>query len=135
MPPLNGSLGFNQAIPTNDVTQPNYPITLLNQGNHYLTLTADPTNPNIVYLGSFGGTSTDLYAGSDTGLIRIDTTKIWDAHSLVAPLLLLQRRRRDQLCTRLVQRRFNHHLLHDRSGMSRFRHQPDCVHLQPRLRT
>ena len=35
MPP---AANFNQAIPTNDVTQPNYAITLLNQGNLYLTL-------------------------------------------------------------------------------------------------
>ena len=51
---------FNQAIPTNDVTQPNYAITLLSQGNLYLTLSADPTNPNIVYLGSFGNTVNDV---------------------------------------------------------------------------
>ena len=79
LPPLNGNLGYQQAIPTNDVTQPNYAITLLSQGNLYLTLTTDPTNPNIVYLGSFGG---DNFL-SDTGLIRVDTTNIWDAHALI----------------------------------------------------
>ena len=78
---------FNQAIPTNDVTQPNYAITLLNQGNLYLTLSVDPTNPNIVYLGSFGDTVNEVAGSynaqaSDTGLIRIDTTNIWDAHNL-----------------------------------------------------
>jgi len=78
---------FNQAIPTNDVTQPNYAITLLNQGNLYLTLSVDPTNANIVYLGSFGNTVNDVAGSynaqaSDTGLIRIDTTNIWDAHNL-----------------------------------------------------
>ena len=44
-----------QAIPTNDVTQPNYPITgggqFTAQGNYDLILVADPTNPNVVYLG------------------------------------------------------------------------------------
>ena len=40
----------------------------------------DPTDPSIVYLGSFGG---DDY-NSDTGLIRVNTTNLWDAHSLVA---------------------------------------------------
>jgi len=79
LPPEAGNLGYQQAIPTNDVTQPNYAITLLNQGNLYLTLTTDPTNPNIVYLGSFGG---DNFL-SDTGLVRVDTTNIWDAHALV----------------------------------------------------
>ena len=80
---------FNQAIPTNDVTQPNYAITLLSQGNLYLTLAVDPTNPNIVYLGSFGNTNNDVAGSynaqaSDTGLIRIDTTNIADAHNLNA---------------------------------------------------
>jgi len=79
LPPETGNLGYQQAVPTNDVTQPNYAITLLNQGNLYLTLAADPTNPNIVYFGSFGG---DNFL-SDTGLIRVDTTNIWDAHALV----------------------------------------------------
>ena len=85
-PPANH---FNQAIPTNDVTQPNYAITLLNQGNLYLTLSVDPANPNIVYLGSFGNTNNDVglsynAQASDTGLIRIDTTNIADAHNLNA---------------------------------------------------
>ncbi len=77
LPPINNN---HQAIPTNDVTQQAYPITYLNQGNLYLSLVADPTNPNIVYLGSAGGDN----LLSDTGLIRVDTTNMWDAHSLVA---------------------------------------------------
>ena len=77
LPAINAN---QQALPTNDITQPQYPITFSNEGNAFLTLIADPTNPNIVYLGSFGG---DNYL-SDTGLIRIDTTNIWDAHSLVS---------------------------------------------------
>jgi subtilisin-like proprotein convertase family protein len=72
--------GYQQALATNDVTQPNYAISLLSHGNQYLTLATDPTNPNIAYLGSFGGDNQP----SDTGLIRIDATNIWDAHSLVA---------------------------------------------------
>ena len=86
---LPPAANFNQAIPTNDVTQPNYAITLLNQGNLYLTLSTDPTNPNVVYLGSFGNTVNDVAGtynaqGSDTGLIRIDTTNIFDAYNLDA---------------------------------------------------
>ena len=86
---LPPAANFNQAIPTNDVGQPNYAITLLSQGNLYLTLSVDPANPNIVYLGSFGNTVNDVAGSynataSDTGLIRIDTTNIWDAHNLVA---------------------------------------------------
>ena len=69
-----------QAIPTNDVSQPNYPITgggqFAAQGNYDLILAVDPTNPNVVYLGG----SAD---GGQTALARIDTTNIWDAHSLV----------------------------------------------------
>ena len=86
---------FHQAIPTNDITTgaggpfPTYPITFLNQGNLYLTLSVAPNNPNIVYLGSFGDTvnmvaGTYDGVGSDTGLIRIDTTNIADAHNLAA---------------------------------------------------
>ena len=71
----------DQAIPTNDVTQPNYPITGggafgAGQGNYDLILDTDPTNPNVVYLGG----SLD---GGQTALARVDTTNIWDAHSLV----------------------------------------------------
>ena len=77
LPPVNAD---QQAIATNNITQPTYPITFLNRGNVYFSLIADPTNPNIVYLGSFGG---DNYL-SDTGLIRVDATNVWDAHSLVA---------------------------------------------------
>ena len=69
-----------QAVATNDITKPAYPITFGTQGNQNLALVVDPTNPNIVYLGSFGG---DNYL-SDTGLIRVDVTNMWDAHSLVA---------------------------------------------------
>ena len=80
----------NQAIPTNDVSQPDFPII----GGHPVPAgqlrpspwPSIPTNPNIVYLG---GTAD----GNQTGLIRIDLTDIWDAHSLVAYLRQRQRRR------------------------------------------
>jgi subtilisin-like proprotein convertase family protein len=80
---------FNQAIATNNIADPIYPITLLSQGNLYLTLSVAPNNPNIVYLGSFGDTVDQVSGtyngiGSDTGLIRIDTTNIADAHNLSA---------------------------------------------------
>jgi len=77
LPPLtSGGIAFRQAIATNNVSEPDYNI-LGNQGNYDITLAVDPTNPNITYLGgqlSFG----------QTGLIRIDATTLWDAHSLVA---------------------------------------------------
>ena len=80
--PSNTFLGtaFNEAVPTNDVTQPDYPIlggsgSLPAQGNYDIALTIDPTNPNIVYLGG----SAD---GGATSFVRIDTTSIWDAHNL-----------------------------------------------------
>ena len=50
--------------------------TFAAQGNYDLILTVDPTNPNVVYLGG----SAD---GGQTALARVDTTNIWDAHSLV----------------------------------------------------
>ena len=49
-----------------------------NFGNVDLALTIDPQNPNITYLGGFGGDSYE----SDTGLIRVDATNLQDAHSL-----------------------------------------------------
>ncbi len=76
-----------QAIPTNNVASPNYQVTgqgeFSNTGNNVLTMALDPTNPNIVYLG---GSSTYLDGQPtppETGFIRVDTTNIWDAHSLV----------------------------------------------------
>ena len=71
---------FGQAIATNNVGSPDYGITggpQFNQGNYNLTLAVDPTNPAVVYLGG----SKD---GNQTGLIRVDSTNLWDAHSLVA---------------------------------------------------
>jgi subtilisin-like proprotein convertase family protein len=68
-----------QAIATNDVGQPDYGITggpQFRQGNYNLVLTVDPSDPNIVYMGG----SRD---GNQTGLIRVDATNLWDAHSLV----------------------------------------------------
>ena len=52
------------------------------QGNIDLALTVDPQNPNITYLGGFGG---DTYI-SDTGLIRVDATNVQDDQSLVGVL-------------------------------------------------
>jgi subtilisin-like proprotein convertase family protein len=57
----------------------NYPITDNTQGNVNMTLGTDPTNPNILYLGGFGG---DGY-NSDTGLIRVDLTTMADSHALI----------------------------------------------------
>ena len=82
LPPLNGPGGlYNQAIPTNNVSDPNYAIfgggSFASQGNYDIILTVDPSDPYVVYLGG----SRD---GGQTALIRVDTTNLWDAHSLVA---------------------------------------------------
>ena len=76
---------YNQSVASNAVqnttaggTNVNYPIGDGTQGNVAMTLSTDPTNPNILYLGGFGG---DGY-NSDTGLIRIDITDLFDPHSL-----------------------------------------------------
>jgi subtilisin-like proprotein convertase family protein len=79
LPPVSTSA---QAIPTNDITQSDYAITggagqFTAQGNYDFTLAVDPADPSIVYLG---GTRD----GGQTGLIRIDSSTIWDAHALVA---------------------------------------------------
>ncbi len=71
---------LTQTIPTNDVNFADYSVTgggqFNKEGNNAIVLTVDPTNPNIVYVG--GGA-----APGTTGLVRVDTTNIWDAHSLV----------------------------------------------------
>ena len=59
-------------------TTVNYAITDNTPGQRWtLALTVDPTNPNITYLGGFGGNGYN----SDTGLIRVDATNVFDAHS------------------------------------------------------
>ena len=78
LPPLDG---YNEAVPTT-ATASGTPYNITgdaNLGNVDLALTIDPQNPNITYLGGFGG---DNYE-SDTGLIRVDATNLQDAHSLV----------------------------------------------------
>ncbi len=51
--------------------------TFVHNGNYALTLTIDPTNPNIVYLGG----SEDFQT---SGLIRVDLTDIYDAHNFTS---------------------------------------------------
>jgi subtilisin-like proprotein convertase family protein len=78
--PVAATLFRNVANPSNNPNDANYDPTVSKgfpgTANYNIALTIDPTNPNIVYLG---GTS----IGADSGLIRIDTTKIYDSHSAV----------------------------------------------------
>ena len=46
------------------------------QGNYDIALAVDPTNPNVIYLGGQHAPNTG------TGMVRVDTTAIWDAHNL-----------------------------------------------------
>ncbi len=70
-----------QALPTNDNLSPTYDVlsspTYANAGTN-MALVVDPSNPNIVY---FGGSSDGT---NQSGLVRIDTTKILDSHNLVS---------------------------------------------------
>jgi subtilisin-like proprotein convertase family protein len=82
LPPL---ANYNEAVPvqTGDVnatSTPAYAITDNSFGNVDLAVTVDAQDPNITYLGGFGG---DTY-NSDTGLIRVDATNVADAHNLGA---------------------------------------------------
>ena len=80
LPTLPSFAGYNQAVPTDSASgTTNYNITD-GFGNQDLALTVDPTDPGIVYLGGFGGN----HYNSDTGLIRVDATRVADAHSWVA---------------------------------------------------
>ncbi len=74
------TVGNVNALPTNDPTQPLYDTlgsATAPLANYNISVTVDPNNPNIVYLG---GTS----IGQTTGLIRIDATKLYDSHAEVA---------------------------------------------------
>ena len=71
----------NPAIPANDVRLTDFPdhrqhSVPAGQLQHQ-AMAVDPTDPSIIYVG---GTAD----GNQTGLIRINLTDIWDAHSLVA---------------------------------------------------
>ena len=75
----SGGATYNQAIPSNNVSQPNYPLigsTQFPQGNYNIAMAVDPTDPNIIYVG---GTAD----GNESALIRVNLTTIWDAHALV----------------------------------------------------
>ena len=70
----------NPAIPSNNISNADFPIigsTQFPQGNYNIAMAVDPTDPSVIYVG---GTAD----GNETGLIRIDLTTVWDAHSLVA---------------------------------------------------
>ena len=66
---------FTPAIPSSDIGLGDYNVTN-GAGNFDITMAIDPTNPNIIYVGGYNAPATG------TGMIRVDTTKIWDAHNL-----------------------------------------------------
>jgi subtilisin-like proprotein convertase family protein len=77
--PPNGFVPV-RTVPTNDVNQPDYDPTsspIFNHGNYNLALAIDANNPAVIYLG---GTAN----GNQSGLIKIDTTAIYDSHAVVA---------------------------------------------------
>ncbi len=95
LPPILSEADFKEAIPVQpgDVNAQAvggitpYAITDAGPdgvgfGNVDLALTVDPQNPNITYLGGFGGNSYN----SDTGLIRVDATNLQDDESLIGVL-------------------------------------------------
>ncbi len=67
--------GFTPAMPSNNIGLGDYNVTN-GAGSFDITLAIDPTNPNIVYLGGYNPPATG------SGMIRIDATKVWDAHNL-----------------------------------------------------
>ena len=77
LPPAGALRRGSARVPSNDTTLGNYdPLgnATFAQGNYDVSLIIDPTNPNVVYLG---GTAD----GQPSGMLRIDTTAISDAHS------------------------------------------------------
>jgi subtilisin-like proprotein convertase family protein len=71
---------LSNAVPTNDATQPNYDVIsspTFPQGNYTISLAVDPLNPSVVYVGG-------THDGQSSGLIRVDTTGMFDSHAYVA---------------------------------------------------
>src|SRR5262249_28855082 len=74
------------AFPSNDNLAPSYDVLKTGQGgeggqgNYDISLTVDPTNPNVIYLGG----TLDGQPIPVGGLLRIDTTLVRDAHNLTA---------------------------------------------------
>ncbi len=81
LPNIPGTGSVKAAVPTNNNIDINsYDPTssqFSQQGNYDLTLTVDPTNPNIVYIG---GTSNF----QQSGLIRVDLTNLRDAQNFTS---------------------------------------------------
>lgn len=78
LPNFTGANNASPIVPSNDTNAPtDYDPTGGNgfgQANYDLTVTVDPLNPNVVYLG---GSSNGIPAG----LIRVDTAIIQDSHA------------------------------------------------------
>ena len=69
--------GFPTEVdPSNDISNPDYNV-LRGQGNYNLAINIDPNNPNVVYLGG----TRDFQPST---LIRVDTARLSDPHSLYA---------------------------------------------------
>jgi subtilisin-like proprotein convertase family protein len=81
LPNIPGTGSVKAAVPTNSTTGANsYDPTssaFSQQGVYDLTLTVDPTNPNIVYIGG----SENFQA---SGMIRVNLTDLYDAHNLTS---------------------------------------------------
>ena len=90
-PTIEG-FAHNQAIPSNNVGKPDYPIIggATPECSGQLR-PGDGGRPRPILISS---TSVAITADGDTGLIRVDLTTIWDAHSLVAIRIFRQRRGR-----------------------------------------
>ena len=80
LPNIPGTGSVKAAVPTSNTSNGSYDPTsskYSQQGNYDLTLTIDPTNPNIVYIG---GTS-DF---QQSGMIRVDLTNMKDAENFTS---------------------------------------------------
>lgn len=69
-----------RAVPSNSVFDPKYPVNNglgFTHNSYDVSMTIDATNPNIIYLG---GTAN----GNVSGLIRVDSTLIYDSHAVIA---------------------------------------------------
>jgi subtilisin-like proprotein convertase family protein len=82
LPTLPPVAGEEEAVPTNDTSQPSYNVFngggfggFGNQGETDVSLAIDPNNPNVVYIGGTGN-------GPPRGFVRVDTTGVSDPYAL-----------------------------------------------------
>src|SRR5690606_4054429 len=77
LPYLPGEEGPEYARPSNNLNNPDYFAPDFPNPQYTLSLTVDPNHPELAYLGGSSVNQT-------SGLMRIDASRLHDAHALIA---------------------------------------------------